>query len=573
MAAAQPSRPDGDAPTRVFVGIDFGTTFSGLSYIVGNVAGTEPTTLSWSNECRFKFPSKVTSSGGNTLCGVMIPEGEKSMQWFKLAILHRDDLDREIIQSPLYQQYEHLRTELRLRADEVTSHLFRHMWDRFLSKFLPSHRHGAFDYFLTVAVPAGWPRYAINSIRKAVERSDILNDLRVPCRFVAEPEATIVGVFDAPALVLGPGEHRLSHLSLQQGDLIQVPDCGGGTVDLGVYQVSGTEPLVMNESLPAICKLNGALKLDDRFMALLESKVQDVPTHARFNSRKEEYFRNFSENFWFSEMKINFGQNQAVWTYEVPSAWLPAAAKRSHLQLRFTSEEITTVFEPVADIAQLVADQIREIHSKMGKAPKYVLVAGGFGLNHYLRRVVHERVDSVANALGCRIQTLAYEMAFGLPAVSKGAARNCAVRFNPESPLSASAGQVDGHVVTASYGIHDPSQPTPSWFVREGQTMSTRNRPRLNLDPSVFTVTEESDSTAVLELVVYAQQDATPSRPCFNVKWKSGVNVREFSPGSPGIQMEPVFDGFSMSIELFYQNVRQGEDRVAVEYEGDDSDD
>ncbi|KAK7415470.1 hypothetical protein QQZ08_012337 [Neonectria magnoliae] len=501
MAAARALGPGGDAPTPVFIGIDFGTTFLGLSCLIGNVAWSHPITLSWSGGYQIKFPSKVTSSGGNILCGLMIPEGERSIEWFKLALLYRDDLDREIVQSPLFAQYENFRHEIGFRVDEATTNFFRNMWEDFFRQFLPEHRNETYEYFLTIAVPARWPRYAFDSIRKAINNSGIAADLRENCRFVTQPEATILGVIDAPARVLSPGDYMYGP-DIQAGDTMLVCDCGGGTVDLGGYLVSSLNPFVVNECIPTTCSFNGSLKLDDRFMALLENKVNNIPTHVRFNSRKKRCFRSFSEKHWEFDMKRNFGGEQSVWTYEVPSNWLDSAAKNDRPQLRFTNEELAAVFEPVLNIAQLVEVQIHDINMKMGKPPKYVLVAGGFGLILYLQRAIYERVNSVANALE-----------------------------------SASAIQVDGYVTRASYGIQSPFKATPDWFSREGQVMSITRTPPLILDPSAFKITLGTDGTAVLGLTVYYKKVRTQPSPCFYLEWKSGLDVRAFGPGSPGIQM------------------------------------
>ncbi|KPM35847.1 hypothetical protein AK830_g10729 [Neonectria ditissima] len=547
MSATRAAQPDGDDLTPVFVGLDFGTTFSGLSYVVGDVS-QPATTLKWSEEYRLKFPSKVACSDGNTLCGIMIPPGGKSIQWFKLSLLHRDDLDIGIRQSSLFLEYEAFREGLGLRAEEVAEHLFRYMWKEFLGRFLPAHRNATHKYFLTIAVPARWPRYAMQRIREAISASGVKEELGAACVFVSEPEATILASINQQVTVLGASASPGMILDLQVDDIVLVCDCGGGTVDIGGYEMSSLDPPVMNECIPGACKFNGALKLDDRFIALLESKINGVRTHGRFKHRKNEHFHEFAQRTWYSDMKINFGKGQTSWFYEVPPTWLPTAARNNPPQIEFTIQELTTVFEPVMNIAQLVEEQIRCIHEKMGRAPKFVLVSGGFGLNRYLRQAISERVQLVSNVLERQIQTVTCSYRLG------GAAQYCALRYSSDPSLEASATRVDGHVVRASYGIQPRSGATPSWFVREGETLSRTRRPRLNLDPTVFKITrKKTDGTAILELEICLRKQDARTKPCLRLEWNSGVDVGAFVPGSPGIQLEPRYDGFQMGVSIIYK--------------------
>ncbi|KAK7428213.1 hypothetical protein QQZ08_005279 [Neonectria magnoliae] len=305
MAAPSIAQPGGSNCTPVFAGIDFGTTFSGLAYAIGG-SRENPQLVNWGPvNSGSKFPSKVTSSNNIILCGPQIPEGTEAMEWFKLALLHHDDLDSVIRESALVKEYQSFRRRLKFKASEVVQHLLKYMWGKFKDTLQSSNPEKAFLFHLTVAVPANWPQYTFTAIRKAVEKSGIGPELHAPVSFVSEPEATILATIAAPAtLILG---------------------------------------------------------------------------------------------------------------------------RCLHPELTFTLEDLTPVFEPVFQIAQLVEEQIHAIRQETKKAPtvwlhafcfntctmltlsaleKYIIISGGFGSNKYVRSIIHNRVNEVSQRIGYRMRVV-----------------------------------------------------------------------------------------------------------------------------------------------------------------------
>ncbi|KPM43320.1 hypothetical protein AK830_g3281 [Neonectria ditissima] len=547
MAAAS-AQPGGNTRRTVFVGIDFGTTFSGLSYAIENVPGPE-TVLEWDDDYRRKFPSKVADSNGTILCGPMIPQNDQAAEWFKLALLHHDDLDREIRSSPLFTTHESFRCDLDLRADQLVAHLFRYMWTKLLGKLQDSNPKGTNVFFLTVAVPASWPQYAFTTIRKAIDDSGISMHLQEPVTFVPEPEATILGTISEHAILVSKDlSLELLELNLQLGDIVLVCDCGGGTIDLGGYEISVRNPLTMNECTPGACKLNGAVKLDDRFIDLLDKKAQQLRTNRDFKSSQQEHFRRFARTYWELDMKRNFGSKQTRWKFEVPGSWLAKNAKahsKNYPQLEFTNN---------ADVLE-----------------QYVLVAGGFGQNHYLQRIILEKVNQASEATGQQIQTATFFPDISLTAVSRGAAQKCMLRHGSNSSLESSAVRVDGHMTRASYGIQSSSSShseaiTYKWF---GETLSSMRPQLFSLDSSAFRVTEGVDGNAILRLVVYSQKANARVQSFCDVEWKTGVEYGT-GAGSGAIQIQLLFDGFTMRIAIFYRGVRQSDEQVTINYINDD---
>ncbi|KAK2692716.1 hypothetical protein QWA68_007355 [Fusarium oxysporum] len=84
MASSENSSQSGSR-TRVIVGLDIGTTFSGISYAVLTQNPDRPTSFWWEVDGKKsqKIPTKIEVS-------------ETPIEWFKLSLLHRNDLPSDI---------------------------------------------------------------------------------------------------------------------------------------------------------------------------------------------------------------------------------------------------------------------------------------------------------------------------------------------------------------------------------------------------------------------------------------------------------------------------------------------
>ncbi|KAK7424790.1 hypothetical protein QQX98_000374 [Neonectria punicea] len=560
MAAAFPGS---SAHTPVFVGIDFGTTFSGLSYSIGNTSGTRE--LRWSGNDRIKFPSRVSSSNGNLLCGPCVPETDQAIEWFKLGLLHPDSLDPKIRKSPIFKQNDSLRLELELTAVEVSGYLLAYMWSTLLGQLERTNPGETFAFFLTIAVPASWSSFSRNSLEAAVEKSKISDRVCKPVSFVTEPEATILGtVMECIEVLTGEPSGPSRMLDLQIGDNVLSFDCGGGTTDTVACTITNCNPPTMTECTPATCTFSGAIRVDDGFMKLLDTKLEREPLRKGFRSEKYKHYQEFARKAWHEDMKVYFGGNVSEWVYDIPEDWLSANRRSIRRQLKFTSEELDPVFEPVLEIAQLVEDQIHLVLAKTSKAPKYVIVSGGFGLNRYVRTIISERVKQVSRDIEHPILAVGFSDETTLGAVSRGAAQHCRLRHGSDPALVQSGLRIGAHVTRASYGIRSPSGGTMfRWLCHEGDTLRAEGSDLYSLRPTEFDVTEE-DGKAVLALDLFTQKAGANVQRATRVTWKSGLDTHVLHAASRAVKIQLVYDGVGLRIAVYLDNCRQSDDNVTV---------
>ncbi|KAK7417741.1 hypothetical protein QQX98_004397 [Neonectria punicea] len=559
-------------PTPVFAGIDFGTTYSGLAYFIGASRG-DPELVIWdpvNPTC--KFPSKVTVSNSNILCGPQVPAGTESMEWFKLALLHHDDLDNEIRDSPLFQEYESFRRRLDLKASQVVQHLLKYMWGKFKDALRSSNPEEIFLFHLTVALPANWPQYTLAAMRDAVKKSGIGLELHAPVSFISEPEATTLATIAGPVTVLDTqGLENLSVLKFLKGDTVLVCDCGGGTVDLGAYTIINPDGnIALKECIPGTCRLNGAVKLDDRFIELLDKKAKDLRTRRGFESRKKEHYRKFANTAWELEMKPNFGSSEeTVWSYEVPGSWLATNTRHApgeYPKLTFTLEDLTSVFEPVFRIAQLVEEQIHAIHLKTKMAPKYVIISGGFGSNKYVQSIIRNRVNEVSQRIGHTVHTVILPSGRSFKAVCDGAAKRCLQKFTEDLELARSIPRVNQQIARMNYGIRSKVRPGAYfWFVSQGDAIDPAHPTILNLDASSFYITRSNEELE-LSLDVFQQSPDGLEDLFATVKWKPDLDIGALGAVAGSIQLQPWLEGGMLNMSILYRNTLQSEEQVTIKY-------
>ncbi|KAI5464635.1 hypothetical protein BGZ63DRAFT_461679 [Mariannaea sp. PMI_226] len=558
MASGLPVSTGGESPKPVYVGIDFGTTFSAVAFIIDHGPGHPPK--------RYTVPT-----WGDVKCGSQVANAQECSEWFKLGLLHPDYLDYEIRSSTLFQHHELFRHGLGLKVGHVATHFFKYLWEGFLKYLHDSGPGGDYVFFLTVGVPADWPLSGIHAIRKAIINAQINQYLRAPVKFVSEAEATILSVITKPVIPLGAEnpDRNLSMLNVQRGDILLVCDCGGGTIDLGAYEVSTMNPLALTECVPGTCKMNGAVQLDNRFLHLLENKASLLSIHPSVKSIKKAQLVSFLRSVWDVKIKPEFHSGNKPVSVPVPGDWFKKSQKppTDFQSIEFTQAELSSVFEPVTTISQLVEDNIRLVMKNKGKAPKYVLVCGGFGQNKFLQENIWSRVAQVSQNIGHQIETIALPNDTGLLAVCNGAAQQCHQSFNSREYWAI---QINGRIARATYGIkRQYSTMTYRWFLKEGSVLWSSKPLPISLNSEDTWITLTNDQKVVLNLEISSQQGQSEPRRFCLVKWATGATRESFFNGNGGITMQPVFRGPVLSFSIAYNGVQQDPANVFHSYQDD----
>ena len=400
-------RADGMPPAqdRIIVGVDFGTTYSGVAAAYsgapedldiiktwpggnGITSDKVPTEISYDDP---PYPNGVPSGdlapekspNGRTKktvrWGFQFKPEEQRLRCIKLFLDRNQKLPHFV--SPL-ETAAQLRKCDRTVMDGVSDYLtkiYEHTMEtltrRYGESFMATTK---VDFVLTV--PAVWSDAAKNATLQAAERAGMGN--RHELQLISEPEAAAVYTLKT-----------IPPSGMKVGDNFIVCDAGGGTVDLIAYRVTQLYPLRVSESAVGTGGLCGSAFLNYRF----EDHVKQ-----RIGAERYQWMREKKPKTWmmglryFEEfVKRNFNEEEHA-EVNVPFPGLPddeeAGVDSGFLVM--TKEEVKEIFEPViSQVVELVEGQVDAIREKNGHVSGIILV-GGFGQSNYLYTRLKQHFNS-----------------------------------------------------------------------------------------------------------------------------------------------------------------------------------
>ncbi|KAI9760251.1 MAG: hypothetical protein M4579_001765 [Chaenotheca gracillima] len=396
---------------RLIVGVDFGTTYSGVAAVYtsnpedvdviktwpggnGITSDKVPTEISYEEAPKpdLGTPADSTSSIPSlpdpsaevvpkVKWGFQFKPEEPRLRCIKLFLDRNQKLPHFV---------SHLETAAQLRKydrklpDAVSDYLreiYKHTMDTLKRRYGESFM-AITDVEFVLTVPAVWSDTAKNATLQAAERAGMGN--RHELRLISEPEAAAVYTLKA----IQP-----NHLKI--GDNFIVCDAGGGTVDLISYKIVQLEPLQVEESAVGTGGLCGSAFLNYRF----EDHVKTRLGTERYENMKEKKPKTWQMGLKYFEefVKRNFNEtdHQEV---NVPFPGLPddEEAGLDSGFLVMTAEQIKAIFEPVVrEVCELVEGQVEGLRSKGGIVSGIVLV-GGFGQSNYLYKRLEAHFNTAA---------------------------------------------------------------------------------------------------------------------------------------------------------------------------------
>ncbi|EME87872.1 uncharacterized protein MYCFIDRAFT_129552 [Pseudocercospora fijiensis CIRAD86] len=388
-----PSPPE----DRLIVGVDFGTTYSGVAAVYsatpddidiiktwpggnGITSDKVPTEIAYDIDGKNVIDSQpraeLNGHGNgdgvvpkNIRWGFQFRPEESRLRCIKLFLDRNQKLPHFV--SPL-ETAAQLRNSERTVMDAVTDYLtkiYEHtietMTRRYGEGFIKSTK---VDFVLTV--PAVWSDAAKNATLQAAERAGMGS--RHELKLISEPEAAAVYTL-----------RTIQPSGLQVGDNYVVCDAGGGTVDLIAYKVTEVYPLRVEESAVGTGGLCGSAFLNYRFEDHVKSRIGSE----RYDHMREKKPKTWMMGLRYFEefVKRNFNEEEHN-EVNVPFPGLPddEEAGLDSGFLIMTSEQVKHIFEPIIDeVIALVEGQVNAIRYKGGNVSGIILV-GGFGQSNYL---------------------------------------------------------------------------------------------------------------------------------------------------------------------------------------------
>ncbi|CAK7217357.1 hypothetical protein SBRCBS47491_003136 [Sporothrix bragantina] len=368
---------------QLIVGIDFGTTFSGVAFAFAtNNEAKEDIITEWPGAGSYtkqKIPTvlyydqyqKVVGWGpdiADALAPTGYPKaGVQKVEWFKLQLMLSGNTYIDPINLPPLPPGK---SEIDVAADYLFK--LRQAMRAALQKTLGevfNREERNIRYYLTV--PAIWNDAGKAATRAAAIQAGFLrdeNDNRLT--LVSEPEAA--------ALFCS----KTGLLKLKVHDALLIVDCGGGTVDLIAYEVEEENPFTVAECTAGSGDSCGSTALNRNFSNILRTKIRKMKLPDGSKMAGRVYAKCIMD--FENRIKADFRNNGQKWAVDVGiEAEFPEAGIEEGY-MTFTNEEILQCFEPVVNrILELVRNQIIAIQAQ-NRTLQNILVVGGFGASEFL---------------------------------------------------------------------------------------------------------------------------------------------------------------------------------------------
>ncbi|KAI9862590.1 MAG: hypothetical protein M1824_001139 [Vezdaea acicularis] len=368
---------------QLIVGIDFGTTFSGVAFAFAtNNEAKEDIITEWpgaGNQTKQKIPTvlyydqyqKVVGWGpdiADALAPTGYPKaGVQKVEWFKLQLMLSGNTYIDPINLPPLPPGK---SEIDVAADYLFKlrQAMRNQLQKTLGEVFAREERNI-RYFLTV--PAIWNDAGKAATRAAAVQAGFLrdeNDNRLT--LITEPEAAAMFC------------SKTGLLNLKIHDAVLIVDCGGGTVDLIAYEVEEEQPFTVAECTAGSGDSCGSTALNRNFSNILRAKIRKMKLPDGSRTAGKVYAKCIMD--FENRIKADFRNNGQKWAVDVGiEAEFPDAGIEEGY-MTFTNEEILQCFEPVVNrILELVRNQIIAIQAQ-NRTLQNVLVVGGFGASEYL---------------------------------------------------------------------------------------------------------------------------------------------------------------------------------------------
>ncbi|PVI00348.1 Hsp70 family protein [Periconia macrospinosa] len=403
-----PSKPKGN---RLVIGIDYGTTFTGVSYCeLSANSGMEQRIQivhNWPSAndktgTKEKVPSEIAYTPEGIKWGAQIPVHTKRHMWTKLDLdptptSESDRIRMEQLEAAIGGPIV-LRKPLDIVADflaQVKAHLIKNLDNQYgpnLWKSLP--------ITLVLTVPAVWSDAAKDRTLQAFSQAGF-NKVDLPnlesTITTTEPEA-------AALYTINSIRGSVRNEQLKKGDGFVICDMGGGTVDLIAYRVSSINPTTIEEATVGtgdqcggsfvergfLTWLEKKLGVDD-FVKIAGNKAQDLPRIA-LPAKMGKLIQKFTQ-----DAKSGFSGTEEAWLgLPHPLGQIEEDEQRgiSEGEIHLTSDDMIEIFEmPLEKTRKLLSEQIKQAEMNDTKL-KYIFMVGGFAESTYVFEKLKQFIQS-----------------------------------------------------------------------------------------------------------------------------------------------------------------------------------
>ncbi|KAL4882515.1 hypothetical protein BJY04DRAFT_187211 [Aspergillus karnatakaensis] len=407
------SPPDVQTPNKFIVGLDYGTTFSSVSYIAfdpsqppKSLRGEQIQSVTdWPGAGRSRdvpeVPSESWYLNGKLYWGygarqaIMGLEDDnlsyknRIIQYAKLMIPENEKKrytggPREELRRTLFKARKDEKQVIKDYLREILKHTKKFLMDR--EEFTETT-----DVELVFCVPAGWPAKAIRCMQDIL--MDIVHEIKFgnpdPLFVLNEPEAAAACILEA----YSKREH------LRVGDVFMICDAGGGTVDTITYRVRGEQPFRIAEVVTPTGNNCGASYVNQALKKEAVRRITDNVCRSMLQGPSFEYVVEHDiMNYFEYSVKRVFDPAEGLdgdETIVVHGLKKDVTRRFGNSTMIFSRREIAALFGPSLDgITKLIHQQVNAAREK-GLTVQRLLMVGGYSSSPVLRSHIKSAFQSL----------------------------------------------------------------------------------------------------------------------------------------------------------------------------------
>ncbi|KAJ5143425.1 uncharacterized protein N7515_002212 [Penicillium bovifimosum] len=454
---------------KLIVGIDFGTTFSGVAWGLEDNPDSIDLIQTWpggGNTTSQKVPTLCSYKDNRLIWGYQadLPRCPGEQQQLIRGVKLLLDESQQFRYAPAVNSRGIIKdlnvTPLEVAGDylgKLVAHAHGILRRRFGSVL------GTMDLQYILTVPAVWSDKGKDTTMRAALLTGISP---TSLTLLSEPEAAAVCAI-----------RTIRPNSIAKDDCIIVCDAGGGTVDVITYRVKQTEPFRVEEATKGTGALCGSVMLDERFDALIKERVerssgQPLPDGPARTARQ----------YWQDYVKPSYSgpsdeDDLCELGYFIP---LPGVSGISNVDqskgyLYLDGGQVQGIFDPIMkEIEDLVADQKKSVE-KDGYTIKAIVLVGGLGASAYL----FKRLEAAFSGIEIMQPQNAWS-AVARGAVIRGQEGNqvdsriarCSYGIKTRIPYDCNKHTNNGTVAWCPFEEKWKRDGRMDWFIRKGEPIS-----------------------------------------------------------------------------------------------------
>ncbi|RTE85274.1 hypothetical protein BHE90_000016 [Fusarium euwallaceae] len=398
MAANQPV----ETSPFLVVGVDFGTTYTGVAYTFSDEPDLKSVTVihQWpgaGTQTRPKVPTEISyGPSDERRWGWQLRAGSPRYGGFKLLLdpgagsRAYNDEHLALALDPGNRSMQLSLCPGKSATDMVSDYLLL-VYDEVMRSLLRRFPHtlSTLKIKFVITTPAMWSPAAQHNTMIAAREAGFGSRPQDIIESVTEPEAAASYALREFNSISVPNSGVNVNSGWQVGKQVIMCDAGGGTVDLVSYEIDQVRPyLRVSETTRPRGGLCGATSLDQRFLQLVRERLGQQAhlldgAHSGRGSRLMLSFDDAKRNFGSDDLEDEELIEHGIRALSPDS---DNGIDREYITL--SHEDMKSIFDPVVDtILALIEDLLREARQNKPDKPLVgIILVGGFGESVYLYR-------------------------------------------------------------------------------------------------------------------------------------------------------------------------------------------